>query len=561
MITELIYHSAFLIVLSVAYGFLYRLRCSSISVCRIAEGILFGGIALIAMKGTVHHHTGFIYDGRSIVLAMAGLFGGAIPAGIAVAAAGIYRYTLGGAGVWAGELTIVTTALAGLVCRHRIRQSPHRLSLWSLFLFGAGVHVLMLCCQLVAPEGGQLVRQLWLPVMAVLPAATAGMGYLMASEMRKAEAEKALLQSEENFRRSLDESPFGMYIVSNEGKTLYANPAFLSLHGYDTIAGFEGSPSESRYTPESYRAHEERKEKRRKGEYVEPEYDIEIIRTDGERRCVHVYRKKIFWSGVPQSLAIYHDISVRVKMMTDLQAAKDRAEESARLKSAFLSNMSHGIRTPLNVILGFSEMLASREELGPATAAEYSGIIRLHSEELLQTLSNIIDISKLETGQMQLYPATVNVTVLLADLQKRYARRLAETGKGHIGLSVSLPEGPLMVSTDKEKLNRIFYNLLDNAVRCTEGGSIRFGLEKAGADRLSFFVSDTGPGIPDEAREIIFDSFRAAAVSPTKVVRGAGVGLPVVKRLTELLGGELVLQSELGKGTVVRFCLPVKEDI
>lgn len=558
MISELIRNSVFLIVLSVAYGFLYRIRFSSIAVCRIAEGMLFGGIALIAMKVTVHHHTGFIYDGRSVVLAMAGLFGGAVPAGIAVAAAGIYRYILGGPGLWAGELTIVTSALAGLAFRYKLKQAPHQLSLWSLFLFGAGVHVLMLCCQLIAPEGGQLVRQLWLPVMAVFPAATAGMGYLMANEMRKVEAERALLQSEENFRRSLEESPFGMYIVSDEGKTLYANSAFLSLYGYDTIAGFESSSSESRYTTESYRAHEERKEKRRKGEYVEPEYDIEIIRTDGERRCVHVYRKKIFWSGVLQSLAIYQDISVRVKMMADLQAAKERAEESARLKSAFLSNMSHGIRTPLNVILGFSEMLASREELGPATAAEYSSIIRLHSEDLLQTLSNIIDISKLETGQMQVYSATVDVTALLADLQKRYIRRLAETGKSEIGLTVSLPDGPLRVNTDKEKLSRIFYNLLDNAVRCTDQGSVSFGLKEVGGGRLSFFVSDTGPGIPEEAREIIFDSFGAGVISPTKVVRGAGVGLPVVKRLTELLGGELVLQSEPGKGTEVLFYLPVK---
>ena len=558
MITELIRNSALLIVLSVTYGFLYRLRCSSVSGRRIVEGMLFGGIALVAMKATVHHHSGFIYDGRSVVLAMAGLFGGPVPAGIAVAAAGIYRYTLGGGGVWAGELTIVTAALAGLACRYRIRQSPHRLGLWSLFLFGVGVHVLMLCCQLVAPDGGQLVRELWLPVMAVFPAATAGMGYLMANEIRKVEAEKALLQSEENFRRSLDESPFGMYIVSNEGKTLYANPTFLDLFGYDTIDQFEGSASESRYTSESYQAHEERKAKRQKGEYVEQEYDIEIIRTDGVRRSVHVYRKQVCWSGVPQSLAIYHDVSAMVKMMGDLQAAKERAEESARLKSAFLSNMSHGIRTPLNVILGFSEMLASREELCPATAAEYSGIIRLHSEDLLQTLSNIIDISKLETGQMQLYPATVDVTALLVDLQKRYARRLTEMGKGDIGLWVSLPEGLLTVSTDKEKLSRIFYNLLDNAVRCTDQGSVSFGLKEAGAGRLSFFVSDTGPGIPDEALEIIFDSFGAGVVSPTKVVRGAGVGLPVAKRLTELLGGELVLQSAPGKGTEITFFIPLQ---
>lgn len=492
------------------------------------------------------------------MLAMAGLFGGVVPAGIAVAASGIYRYTLGGGGVLAGELTIVTAALAGLACRYRIRQSPHRLGLWPLFLFGVGVHVLMLCCQLVAPDGGQLVRELWLPVMAVFPAATAGMGYLMANEIRKVETEKALLQSEANFRRSLDESPFGMYIVSNQGKTLYANPAFLTLHGYDTIAGFESSSSERRYTSEGYRAHEERKAKRQKGEDVEPEYDIEIVRADGERRFVHVYRKQVCWSGELQSLAIYQDITMRTKMMGDLQAAKERAEESARLKSAFLSNMSHGIRTPLNVILGFSEMLASREELCPATAAEYSAIIRLHSEDLLQTLSNIIDISKLETGQMQLYPATVDVAALLADLQKRYARRLTEMGKGDIGLWVSLPDGPLMVSTDKEKLNRIFYNLLDNAVRCTDQGSVSFGLKEAGAGRLSFFVSDTGPGIPDEALEIIFDSFGAGVVSPTKVVRGAGVGLPVAKRLTELLCGELVLQSAPGKGTEVTFFIPLQ---
>ena len=1066
MLTDLIQNSSLLIALSVLYGLLTRICKSDSLTCKILGGILFGTIAVAAMKMSIHYNTGVIYDGRSIVLTLAGLFGGGITGIISVLIAGAYRIYLGGTGIWAGTATIITSALVGLAFRILHQNKPESLKILTLLGMGIISHLFMLLCQLLLPRpaGLQVVGQIWIPVMLVLPVGTLLMGLLLATdkkrflaekEIRESEtlyrttlhsigdavittdrlgkikfmnplavqltgwkeadaigclidqvfsiinedsrmkvdcpvlkilqegiiiglanhtlliskegaetpiadsgapirdddgnvigvvlvfrdqsaerimlrqmhesrerfrravenipdvvviydrdlkiqfaneamtqisqrpvsdfigltdaeiwdqevikdylpvlmdtlrtgearkfkllipipnigerhlnitcipltdengfvweimtiandytksklaedeliererlfhtladnspvgifrtrpdgyttyvnprwmelsglsfeealgdgwfkavlpedieqlkkgwnmatkkftgstaeyrfrrsdgtivwvtgeavpeldsdgqllgyigtlvditerkiAEKALRQSEENFRRSMDESPLGMRIVTSSGQTLYVNQALLSMYGFISLEEFISTPIEKRYTSESQKQHRLRKEKRKNGEYVDPEYEIDIICPNQQIRHIQVFRKMIDWDGSSRIQLIYkdfterkraedqllllsrsteqspvsivitdpkgavqyvnpkftettgysaeeaigktpgilksgehpkefydnlwrtiragqewkgefhnrrkngelywesavisaivdkegnithfveakEDITEKKKIIADLKMSKERAEESDRLKSAFLANMSHEIRTPLNAILGFSDMLTEDSELAREVKEEYSSIINRNADNLLHIIDDILDISKLETGQVKIIKKTFDPLRTLNELYTQYQRKIAETGKENITLKLKIPDFPVSIHTDKVRLNQILGNLLNNSSKFTHQGEIEFGVLDISEQRITFFVSDTGIGIEKDIQSTIFERFRQANDSMTRLYGGAGLGLAIVKNLVELMDGEISLESEIGKGTTFKFWLPTKE--
>jgi len=558
MLIELARHSGIIITLFVLYAVLLHQRCSVFPACKIAEGVLLGCITIAAMKMTVDGVSGLSFDGRFVVLSLAGLFGGWITAAIAVSLAGAYCLFSGGAGVLAGVITIIVSALAGLAFRLLSHGKPQSLPVCWFCILGIVVHLVMLLCQLTVSGGINVNREEWLAVMLVFPLSTLLAGLLLRNEANRLSAERGLRQSEENFRLSIEESPLGMHIVSENGETLYANQAFLTLYGIKTVEEFRETSSQRRYSPESYREHQERKEKRKKGEYVDPEYDIEIMRADGEKRHLHVYRKVINWDGLPQFHVICQDITERKRMILDLEAAKEKAVESDRLKSSFLANISHEVRTPLNVILGFTEMLTHQRDVKPETAEEYSLIIKRNADELLQTIGNLVDISKLEMRQVKLCEGRVHIQKMLERVYSRFKSRLGDHDKSQIELVLKAPDEPVFIWVDQERLVQIFANLLDNSLKFTKQGQVGFGVADIGENWISFFVSDTGIGIEESIRPIIFDRFRQASDSTTRVYSGTGLGLSIVKKLVELMEGEISLDSEVGKGTTIQFRLRMK---
>ena len=1053
MLTDLIQNSSLLIALSVLYGLLTRVCKSDSLSCKIAGGILFGTLAVAAMKMTIHYNTGVIYDGRSIVLTLSGLFGGGITGIIAVLIAGAYRIHLGGAGIWAGTATIITSALVGLAFRILHQNKPELLKIHTLWGMGLVAHLFMLLCQLLLPwpSGLQVVKQIWVPVMLVLPVGTLLMGLLLATdkkrflaekEIRESEtlyrttlhsigdavmttdrlgkvkflnplaeqltgwkeadaigrpieqvfciinevsrlkvdcpvqrilqegtvmglanhtlliskegaeipiadsgapirndtgvvigvvlvfrdqtaerkmlrqmhesrerfrravenipdvvviydrdlkiqyandamtqisqrpagdfigftdseiwdkdvikdyspvltevlrtgetrkfkllvpipytgerhlnitcipltdesgdvreimtiandytnsklaedkliererlfrtladnspvgifrtrpdgytsyvnpkwmelsglsfdqalgdgwlkavlpedieqlqkgwdiatkqftgstaeyrfrrsdgtivwvtgeavpeldsdgqllgyigtlvditerkiAEKALRQSEENFRRSMDESPLGMRIVTSGGQTLYVNQALLSMYEFISLEEFLSTPIEKRYTSESQKQHQIRKEKRKNGEYVDPEYEIGIICPNQQTRHIRVFRKMINWDGSPRIQLIYQDfterkraedqllllsrsteqspvsivitnplgivqyvnpkftettgysaeeaigktpgilksgehpkefydnlwrtiragqewkgefhnrrkngelywesavisaivdkegnithfveakedITEKKKIIADLNISKEKAEESDRLKSAFLANMSHEIRTPLNAILGFSDMLAEGSELSQEVREEYSSIINRNADDLLHIIDDILDISKLETGQVKIFKKSFELQQTLKELFTQYQKKISQTEKNNIALKLKIPDFTISINTDKVRLNQILSNLLNNSIKFTNHGKIEFGVMEIIGQRIVFFVSDTGIGIEKEIQSTIFERFRQANDSTTRLYGGAGLGLAIVKNLIELMEGEISLESEPG---------------
>lgn len=243
----------------------------------------------------------------------------------------------------------------------------------------------------------------------------------------------------------------------------------------------------------------------------------------------------------------------------DLEEALQKAEESDRLKSAFLANMSHEIRTPLNAIMGFIDLLEA-DEFDSEERARINTIIQTNSNALLQLINDIIDISIIEANQLVIKKQQIDFHQFLADLQLHYQSNKELKDKS-VSLIRQFPEEneTLFLHTDKGRVWQIFSNLINNAIKFTEKGSISFGYEPDPENpaQLRCFVKDTGIGISAANQQKLFQRFHKIEPLSSKVHRGTGLGLSISKHLCELLGGRIWMESESGKGSTFYFTLPL----
>ena len=245
----------------------------------------------------------------------------------------------------------------------------------------------------------------------------------------------------------------------------------------------------------------------------------------------------------------------------ELKNALKKAEESDRLKSAFLANMSHEIRTPMNGIMGFASLLRE-PDLDNQDMNSYLDVIDRSGNRLLNIINDIIDISKIESGQME---AQITATNINEQMQFLHSFFKPETDQKGIQLSF-IPEAGdqnLIIQTDKEKLLAVMTNLIKNAIKYSRKGSIDFGYNrevKEKEETLIFFVKDTGIGIPVDRQEAIFERFIQADIEDSQVFEGAGLGLAISKAFVEIMGGKIWLESEEGKGSTFFFTVPDKKE-
>lgn len=251
------------------------------------------------------------------------------------------------------------------------------------------------------------------------------------------------------------------------------------------------------------------------------------------------------------------------KEQDELRIAKNRAEESDRLKSSFLANMSHEIRTPMNGILGFAALL-TEPGIDIKDQQQYLRVILRSGKRLVNLMNAIIDISKIEAGATAVQAKLVPVNKLIDDLRELLSPD-ADEKKITLTVKKGLPDDEAWVYTDGDKLNVILTNLLSNAIKYTDAGSVEFGYEAvATTDRqqdqgepvMVFFVADTGIGIAEDRQEAIFERFVQADLSDTDARQGAGLGLSIAKAYVELLEGKIWLNSKPGKGSIFRFSIP-----
>ena len=240
----------------------------------------------------------------------------------------------------------------------------------------------------------------------------------------------------------------------------------------------------------------------------------------------------------------------------ELKIAKDKAEESDHLKSAFLANMSHEIRTPMNAISGFTELLKN-PNLDRDSINQYIDIIYANSQQLLSIIDDILDIARIETGQVKINQNIVNVNHVLDGVCHALQQQIKSKG---ISFKIvhGLSEEMAIVETDEIRLKQILTNLLNNALKFTESGSIIIGYS-FNKDYLEFFVKDTGIGIAKENHNIVFERFRQVDTGIARKYGGTGLGLTISRVLVELLGGTIWLESELFIGSTFYFTIPYKD--
>jgi signal transduction histidine kinase/ActR/RegA family two-component response regulator len=240
---------------------------------------------------------------------------------------------------------------------------------------------------------------------------------------------------------------------------------------------------------------------------------------------------------------------------TELTAAKEKAEQSDRLKTVFLQNMSHEIRTPMNGILGFLELLRS-PDLDDDTKSAYIDIMNVSGHRLMDTINNIVEISKIESGQVDVHDEVVNINQCLESNYEVFKYPAAAKGID-LNLHMGIGGHKADVMADKYILNIVFTNLLGNALKFTKKGAIDFGVSIEG-DWLVGFVRDTGSGIAPERQQAIFERFVQADVESTRPYEGSGLGLAIVKAYLDMLGGEVWVESTIGVGSTFWFKIPYR---
>jgi len=368
---------------------------------------------------------------------------------------------------------------------------------------------------------------------------------------------KKLMAKNLMLSRAIEQSPECIVITNKDGEIEYVNPMFEKVTGYsrEEILGNNPSILQSGEHDKIFYQHlwntilsgnnwyGEFYNKRKDGKYYWERASISPI-IDNNNNITHF-------------VAVKEDITEEKRIIKELEEAKERAEESDRLKSSFLANMSHEIRTPMNGIIGFSQLLKEKE-FPREKQNEFLDIIYSKTQRLLRIINDIVDISKMDVNQLSLHKENVCLNEILQKLYETYKRKISQSGKKDLEITVNSPlkHNESYITTDPQRLEQILDNLLSNAIKFTDKGSIELGYTRQSSDNLLFFVKDTGIGISRKNQELIFHRFRQVDDTAHREYEGTGLGLTISKNLVELMGGAMWIDSAEGEGSALYFTLP-----
>lgn len=388
-----------------------------------------------------------------------------------------------------------------------------------------------------------------------------GKALIQSNEIEKRQlAEKKLIESEYRLSMLMQESPSIIEIYDTDGLQVSVNKAYEKLWGIsasETLFNF--NILESKIIKESGLI-----------KYIERAYQgepvsifdyqfryqnlIDSSKINKERwLSTKIYPLTGQYEEITHIVVTHEDVTRQKEFENRILKAKEKAEESDRLKSAFLANMSHEIRTPMNGILGFTDLL-KQPAFDEIDQNLYIELIEESGARMLATIDDLISISKVESGQMELLISEINVN---KQIEYVYNLFKAEADSKNIELHVSdlLDIDESIIKTDREKVDAILRNLVKNAIKFSQKGRIEISVKKKG-DCLEFFVKDRGIGVPEEKQEIIFDRFIQADTGDKRAFEGTGLGLSITKAFVNMLGGEIWLKSKENIGSTFYFTLP-----
>ncbi|MCI5144308.1 MAG: PAS domain S-box protein [Candidatus Electrothrix sp. AR3] len=365
------------------------------------------------------------------------------------------------------------------------------------------------------------------------------------------QAEQEIEESREKYR-GLSEAAFESVFLSEKGLCIEQNLSAEKKFGYSNEEAI-GRYGTDWIAPE-YR---ERVMNNILEGYEQP-YEALAIKKDGTTFPCMIQGKMMHYKGKTVRVTSLSDITDRKKAEQELIKAKEKAEESDRLKSAFLANMSHEIRTPMNGIVGFVDLLKEPQLTGDEQE-QYIKIIEKSSVRMLNTITDIIDISRIESGQIAIIKTKTYVNEIL-DKQYNFFNMEAKSKGIELIYKPSLSDRETSIVTDKHKLEAILSNLIKNAIKFTHQGNVTLGcslITDKEFQELEFYVIDTGIGIPPSRIKAIFNRFEQADIEDTRAFEGSGLGLSISKSYVEMLGGKIWVKSEEGIGSQFYFTLPL----
>ncbi|MEG5161956.1 response regulator [Microcoleus sp. AT3-A2] len=400
-------------------------------------------------------------------------------------------------------------------------------------------------------------------------------GEMLANALERKRAEAVLRQSETKYRNIFENAVEGIFQTTSDGRYLSANRALAEIYGYESCAQMlaELTDINRQFYVDPNRRAEFMAQLRARHQVSK--FESQVYRRDGSTIWISENARSIcdesgsvlYYEGTTQ------DITDRKQAESALQSALEAAESANRAKSTFLANMSHELRTPLNAIIGYSEMLQEEaEELGSCESIPDLEKICSAGKHLLSLIDDILDISKIEAGRMDLYLETFDIHTLIESAVAT-ARPLVE--KNGNTLEVYFPDNLDTMHADMTKVRQVLLNLLSNAAKFTQNGRIAIGVERikneqlkiknqeessqiliSNSEFLSFRVADTGIGMTQEQLERVFQPFTQADASTTREYGGTGLGLAISQRFCQMMGGSIEVSSALGSGTTFTVLLP-----
>ncbi len=555
-----IHNISLLISLAVVFSLMQRYCRKESLQLQAMSGLFFGVMAIVGMMSAVAFqkeiYHGVYVDGRTVILSVGALFGGPITAAVAALVAGGFRFFyMGGDGALVGTLIIIFASALGTVHHYLRKQKKWADTITAFLALGFVIQIMTFLLALGLPGAfaWQEKVQMLFWSLIVLTAAT-----VMLSLLFKNQEQQLMMINESHLLRTvIDNLPATVYVKDMKLRKTLVNKQELAVLG-KSEAEVLGKSDHDLYPPETAaRFQEDDLRVINNGEEI-INREEKIIGTDGE--TIWLLTSKTPFRDLNGKIiglvGVGRDITDLYEAAKSLQQSKEAAEEANRAKSEFLANMSHEIRTPMNAILGFSEALQQR--IADPANKKMLQSVQSSGKILLALLNDILDLSKIEAGKMEIVPKPTDVVHIADEMQLLFKDQAEKKGVAFkVIKQQNFPERLLL---DEVRVKQVLFNLAGNAVKFTPSGEVTINMgfvnETEQCGLLTMQVADTGIGIPVDKQDVIFKPFQQQSGKANRSHDGTGLGLAITKRLVEKMHGSIHLESKTGEGSVFTVRIP-----